>query len=85
MTLNVGDKVRITDERIKSWEDCDDPSNWVPEAPQLFRRGRVFTITEIDDYEDGAAKYTIDGGMGGGWRISKIVKHVELPEELFTL
>ena len=79
--FKIGDKVRINDEHIQSYEDDPDKMNYTDGHEELFARGRVFTITDISNGEH----IYIDGGIGGWWSYDMLSPAVFLDEGLFKI
>jgi hypothetical protein len=87
MKFKKGDKVKIIPSRCQEyWDDVDNDQeeSWCKEAPQLFKYGRVFTITGISD-DDEYHRYFLDNGAGGSWSGRHLVTANVFAEDLFTL
>ncbi len=80
----MGDRVRIKLERIKYYEyDINGPKNehWVSEAPYLFKRGRIFTVTRV--HKSGSVN--LDDGIGGAWATENLEPCDLMDSELFEI
>jgi len=91
--MKIGDKVKIIEKKVNEYHNDDDKGIdgvWCDEAPELFKRGRVFTITHINDDDEldddeSLNRYYIDNGIGGSWKRHNLILASNLPEELFTI
>ena len=81
MGYKIGSKVRISPKLIQTYHE-EKHERWCDGAEELFKDGRIFTITDLM----GPSKYIIDDGIGGSWNERNLIPVVDvLDDDLFEI
>jgi len=88
MKFYLGQKVCLCPNIIQEYDDAspeDKLSDWNADAHNIFKKGRVFTISATHTTHYNCNHYTLDDGIGGNWSEHNIIPYSPFDEELFTI